>query len=76
MIGHTDPVYAVKFSADGTLIASSSRDETVKLWDVKTGQCIRTYREPRPYEGLNITSATGLTPAQKAKLMALGAIED
>jgi WD40 repeat protein len=76
LIGHTGPVYAVKFSADGTLIASSSRDETVKLWDVKTGQCIRTYREPRPYEGLNITNATGLTPAQKAKLIALGAIED
>ncbi|ELS33275.1 MULTISPECIES: NB-ARC domain-containing protein [Pseudanabaena] len=76
LVGHTGTVYAVKFSTDGNFLASSSRDETVKLWDVKTGECIRTYREPRPYEGLNITDATGLTPAQKAKLIALGAIED
>jgi WD40 repeat protein len=65
----------VSFSADGTLIASSSRDETVKLWDLLTGECIKTYREPRPYEGLNINGATGLTSAQKAKLIALGAID-
>lgn len=76
LIGHTGTIYNVSFSPNGHFIASSSRDETVKLWDVKTGECVRTYREPRPYEGLNITDATSLTPAQKAKLIALGAIED
>jgi WD40 repeat protein len=76
LVGHTDTIYDVTFSADGNLLASSSRDETVKLWDIKTGQKIRTYREPRPYEGLNIHEASGLTPAQKAKLIALGAIEE
>ncbi len=76
LVGHTGTVYTVAFSPDGNFIASSSRDETVKLWDVQTGQCVRTYREPRPYEELNISEATGLTDAQKAKLIALGAIED
>jgi WD40 repeat protein len=76
LVGHIGTIYSVSFSADGTLIASSSRDETVKLWDVLTGECIKTYREPRPYEGLNIHGATGLTSAQKAKLIALGAIDD
>lgn len=76
LVGHIGTIYSVSFSADGTLIASSSRDETVKLWDVLTGECIKTYREPRPYEGLNINGATGLTSAQKAKLIALGAIDD
>lgn len=76
LVGHTDTIYDVTFSADGNLLASSSRDETVKLWDIKTGQRIRTYREPRPYEGLNIYEASGLTPAQKAKLISLGAIEE
>ncbi|MBD2316616.1 WD40 repeat domain-containing protein [Phormidium tenue] len=75
LVGHIGTIYSVSFSADGTLIASSSRDETVKLWDVLTGECIKTYREPRPYEGLNIHGATGLTSAQKAKLIALGAID-
>ncbi|NUN65103.1 NACHT domain-containing protein [Pseudanabaena biceps] len=76
LIGHTGTVYALAFSPDGNLIVSSSRDETIKLWDVQTGECIQTYREPRPYEGLNITEASGLSTAQKAKLVALGAIED
>ncbi|MFN6384748.1 MAG: NB-ARC domain-containing protein [Pseudanabaena sp.] len=75
LVGHIGTIYSVSFSADGTLIASSSRDETVKLWDLLTGECIKTYREPRPYEGLNINGATGLTSAQKAKLIALGAID-
>ena len=76
LVGHSGTIYTVSFSPDSNLLASSSRDETIKLWDVVTGQCIRTYREPRPYEGLNITEATGLSTSQKAKLIALGAIED
>jgi WD40 repeat protein len=76
LVGHGDTIYNVTFSADGNLVASSSRDETVKLWDIKAGQCIKTYRDPRPYEGLNIQEVTGLTPAQKTKLISLGAIEE
>jgi len=75
LAGHTGTIYAIDFSADGKLIASSSRDETVKLWNVQTGECLKTCRDPRPYEGMNIADATGLTPAQKAKLISLGAID-
>jgi hypothetical protein len=32
-------------------------------------------RALRPYEGMNIIDVTGLTEAQKASLIALGAIE-
>jgi pimeloyl-ACP methyl ester carboxylesterase len=36
--GHSDRVTALAFSGDGVYVASSSLDETIKLWDVKSGQ--------------------------------------
>jgi WD40 repeat protein len=57
------------------MLASASQDETIKLWDAKTGDCLKTLAVPKPYEGMNITGVTGLTDAQKATLKALGAVE-
>jgi WD40 repeat protein len=73
--GHTNWVWSVAFSPDGRLLASGSADATLKLWDVQTGEYLKTLQPERPYERMNITSATGLTNAQKAALKALGAIE-
>ncbi|ETO24774.1 G-protein beta WD-40 repeats containing protein [Reticulomyxa filosa] len=38
--GHSDYVSSVKFSPDGSKIVSSSNDETVRVWDVETGNVI------------------------------------
>ena len=40
--GHSSWVTAVAFSADGQRLASGSWDETVKFWDVSTGQELGT----------------------------------
>jgi len=42
--GHTDALTSVAVSPDGTRIATSSLDGTVKLWDAITGKEIKTLR--------------------------------
>ena len=38
--GHGDLIFSVLFSPDGKTLVSGSRDNTVRLWDVKTGESI------------------------------------
>ncbi|MGF1523204.1 MAG: NB-ARC domain-containing protein [Leptolyngbyaceae cyanobacterium] len=40
--GHTAWIMCLAYSPDHTLIASGSRDQTIRLWDAATGQCIKT----------------------------------
>ncbi|NJO14411.1 MAG: WD40 repeat domain-containing protein [Thioploca sp.] len=40
--GHKKTVYSVDFSPDGKILASGSRDNTVKLWNMETKQEIST----------------------------------
>ena len=42
LTGHNDNVWHAVYSPDGTLIASASLDNTVKLWDAASGQEIRS----------------------------------
>ncbi|MFN8376668.1 MAG: protein kinase [Anaerolineae bacterium] len=38
LTGHSERINALAFSADGTLLASGSGDNSVRIWDVATGQ--------------------------------------
>ncbi len=42
--GHSDNVFTVAWSPDGKYIASGSRDKTVRVWDVATGEDYFIYR--------------------------------
>ncbi|MBE9113106.1 hypothetical protein IQ273_27370 [Nodosilinea sp. LEGE 07298] len=81
LCGHDKWVRYITFSADGDRLISCSQDETIQVWSklVTPDGFIycheQTLRVPRPYEGMTITDVTGLTEAQKAALITLGASE-
>ena len=40
MIGHTDAVNSIAVSGDGQMAATASRDQTLRIWDLRTLSCI------------------------------------
>lgn len=40
--GHTNYVFCCNFNPQSNLVVSGSFDESVRVWDVKTGACIKT----------------------------------
>ena len=72
-------------SGNGPLAQEESRWEVagqlwrygaIHIWELKSGEHVRTLRRDRPYERLTITGIRGLTQAEIATLRALGAVED
>lgn len=43
LIGHTQGINSLSFSADGKRIVSASDDFTVRIWDVETGSLVRVW---------------------------------
>ena len=71
--GHQDAVTSVSFGADATTTITGSLDATIRVWSIKNGTVLQAMRVVRPYEGMNIADALGLTETRKAKLRNLGA---
>jgi WD40 repeat protein len=40
LIGHSSEVKDAEFSPNGALVATASKDKTIKIWDVQTGQLL------------------------------------
>src|SRR5262249_45904309 len=56
-------------------LASCGDDGAIMLWDLHTGEHLQTLRRDRPYERMDITGLSGISEAQRALLIALGARE-
>jgi WD40 repeat protein len=41
--GHETRVRSVTFNHEGTLVASGSEDKKIKIWDVRSGRCLKTF---------------------------------
>jgi WD40 repeat protein len=62
----------VAFGHQGKTITRASEDGSIRIWDTNSGEGVSVLREPKPYEGLDITAVSGITEAQKTTLRLLG----
>ncbi len=71
--GHNAPVYRMSLSSDGRFLASPSQDETVRIWDVLSGELLRTLKHEASVicvawspDGQTITTGLGryITPGK------------
>ncbi|RIK37282.1 MAG: hypothetical protein DCC55_24795 [Chloroflexi bacterium] len=72
---HTFKFTCAALTSDGEQVVSGGVDGAVRIWDLQTGEGLHTLRPEGPYAGTNITGVTGITAAQKAALLALGAVD-
>jgi WD40 repeat protein len=54
--GHTSWAKCVRFSPDGSIVASASTDHTIRLWDVRSGRCLHML------EHTNLVAAVAWSP--------------
>ena len=72
--GHENWVWSVTYRPDGQQLASASTDNTIRIWDVATGECLQVI-DDRVCAGLNITGTVGLSPGQRTALKLMGAVD-
>ena len=44
--GHTDRIGRIAWSPDGRMLASPSKDDSIRLWNAETGECLSTFENP------------------------------
>ena len=49
--GHSSAVSACAVSPDGRYIVSASRDQTLKVWEMESGECLTTLYLDGPLSG-------------------------
>ncbi len=73
--GHNHRLTSIDFDASAERLALAGEEETIRLWEPTSGRALAVLGPDRLYEGLDITAVQGLTAAQRASLLALGAVE-
>lgn len=68
-------VSTLALSPTAPILLAGHDEALLQVWDLTTHSLLRALPIARPYEGMKITGARGLSPAQRNALLQLGAID-
>jgi WD40 repeat protein len=69
------PLRQLVFDSGGQRLIVADDSDTLKVWETDSGRLSHELRAERLYDGLDLTGAVGLSPAQRASLLSLGAVD-
>ena len=73
--GHTGLINSLAFAYGDRQLVSSSADETIRIWDLENGECVRTLEIEKLYQSMNVKGVTGLNKTILNTVKTLGAID-
>lgn len=74
--GHTSTLFAVTFNPSGEQVASGSFDNEIRIWDLKSKQCIETFRGHGLKGSFNDKGVLSVTYSQSGTQLASGAFDN
>ncbi len=72
---HDETLWHVSLSPDGQALVSASQEGLIRVWHLATGELQGELWVDRPYEGMRIGGAIGLTDSERQLLYSLGATD-
>lgn len=73
--GHRRDLWQVVPGQDRITLATISQGDEIRIWRLDSGTCLQVLHPDRPYEGVNILGAEGISEPEIEMLRALGAVE-
>ena len=73
--GHQGAIWTIDISPDTRLLASGAADNAIKLWDIRSGECVKTWELPTAVKRVQFSSdGTRLLAVTEKRMGYLGTI--
>ncbi|MEM7591192.1 MAG: NB-ARC domain-containing protein [Cyanobacteria bacterium P01_A01_bin.83] len=59
--GHQGSIWSLAYCPDWDYLYSCGEDETIKLWNLATGECFNTIDIPKLYQDMDLSDITGIS---------------
>jgi len=76
LVGHSDGVENMYFSADGSRLVSNGDDSFLRTWDLRTGRQVDARAEPVYMAALSVADGSGAAPPERREWQTIASGDD